>query len=514
MGIPSGLVGRLYAPGSLANEEHGFAFTLVNALADVRVQRVVELHVDDVEVPLHAVTLDVDGGRHRADELPRGEPMAFPQQRRARVHCATGPLSEGRHEIRVHIETVPFGDLHLRAADTIGAAAPAAPHIPHDKGSPRDHTAEMAAERQRFVTAFTGVELHHVPSFSVPPEETRHNIENFTGVAQVPLGIAGPLRVNGEYAQGDFLVPLATTEGSLVASYSRGMKVLSLAGGVTTTISGGGMQRAPVFEFSSAREARDFVDWAEAHLEEIRAVSEATSHVAKLIRIEPYLSNRFAFLRFSFRTGDAAGQNMVGKATYAGYQWILANNPSVRRAYLESNFATDKKFSNVNVLHPRGKRVTAEATVPRALLVEHLRVEPEQLAHHWAVANVGALLSGANNNGLHSVNAITALFIATGQDVANVAEGTAATVYVEMKPDESFYFSITIPSLIVATHGGGTHLPTQRECLEMLGCWGKGKVEKFAEIVAATVLAGELSLAAAISSHEWVSAHEALGRNR
>ena len=205
---------------------------------------------------------------------------------------------------------------------------------------------------------------------------------------------------------------------------------------------------------------------------------------------------------------------MVGKATYAAYQWILANHRAVRRAYLESNFATDKKASRINILHPRGKRVTAEATIPHDLLRKHLHAEPEQLAYHWGVANVGALLSGANNNGLHSANAITAMFIATGQDVANVTEGAAATTYTEITRSGALYFSITIPSLIVATHGGGTHLPTQRECLQMLGCWGKGNVDKLAEIVAATVLAGELSLASAISSLEWVSAHEQLGRNR
>jgi hydroxymethylglutaryl-CoA reductase (NADPH) len=322
------------------------------------------------------------------------------------------------------------------------------------------------------------------------------------------------LRIDGEHAKGDFLIPLATTEGSLVASYSRGMKVLTLAGGVTTTISGDAMQRAPVFVFSSARHARDFVDWIVEHFEQIRAQAEATSSVARLLRVEPFLANKFAFIRFNFSTGDAAGQNMVGKATYAAYQWILANNATITSAFLESNFATDKKPSHVNVLHPRGKRVTAEATIPRALLVEHLRVQPEPLVHHWGVANVGAFLSGANNNGCHSANAITALFIATGQDVANVAEGAAATTYAELTHAGDLYFSITIPSLIVATHGGGTHLPTQRECLALLGCSGAGTVNKLAEIVAATVLAGELSLAAAISSLEWVSAHEKLGRNR
>lgn len=403
------------------------------------------------------------------------------------------------------------------AAAVVTPSPPSPPppnRIPHDLDPSVDSTPELIGQRQRFVQQFSGVQLHHVSTFSLDAAEARGNIENLTGVAQIPLGIAGPLRVNGEYANGDFLVPLATTEGSLVASYSRGMKVLSLAGGVTTTISGDAMQRAPVFIFASAREARAFVDWVQLRIDDLRQEAERTSRVAKLLRVEPFLANKFAFLRFNFSTGDAAGQNMVSKATFAAYRWIIANNPTIRRAYLESNFATDKKPSHVNVLHPRGKRVTAEATVPAALLMEHLRVGAEQLAYHWGVANVGALLSGVNNNGLHSANAITALFIATGQDVANVTEGVAATTYVERTKDDALYFSITIPSLIVATHGGGTGLGTQRECLEILGCWGRGKVNKLAEIVAATVLAGELSLAAAISSLEWVSAHERLGRNR
>lgn len=396
----------------------------------------------------------------------------------------------------------------------MAASAVLPAHIPHDRDPARDHTPDLVAQRQAFAEAYTGGVLDHVRRSSIPCEELRANIENLVGSVQIPLGIAGPLLVNGEHAQGKFLVPLATTEGSLVASYSRGMKVATMSGGVRTTVSGDAMQRAPVFVFDDGRDARDFVQWIERSMDEIRRVAESTSHVARLLRIEPFLSNNFAFVRFNYSTGDAAGQNMVGKATYAAYQWILGNNPTVRKAYLESNFATDKKASHVNVLHPRGKRVTAEVTVPRELLRDHLRVEPESLTRHWAIANVGAMLSGANNNGCHSANAIAALFIATGQDVANVAEGAAATTYTEIKSDGALYFSITIPSLIVATFGGGTHLPTQRECLEMLGCTGAGKVNKLAEIVAATVLAGELSLAAAISAHEWVSAHERLGRNR
>ena len=165
-------------------------------------------------------------------------------------------------------------------------------------------------------------------------------------------------------------------------------------------------------------------------------------------------------------------------------------------------------------MRTRGKRVTAEAVILRDKLIQHMRVEPESLAYHAGIANVGSILSGANNNGLHSANAITAMFIATGQDVANVAESSAGLIYTELTPEKDLYISITIPSLIVATYGGGTGLATQRECLDILGCNGRGKVNKLAEIIAGVVLAGELSLASAISSSDWVSSHEEYGRNR
>ena len=205
---------------------------------------------------------------------------------------------------------------------------------------------------------------------------------------------------------------------------------------------------------------------------------------------------------------------MVGRATFAACSWILDNYAGVEHFYLESNLATDKKASQVNIMHTRGKRVVAECTIKREILIEHMRVEPEALFYHYNVSQIGAVLSGANNNGLHSANGITAMFIATGQDVANVAESSAAIIYVEVTPDKDLYLSITIPSLIVATYGGGTGLATQRECLELLDCWGKGKVYKLAEIIAGVVLAGEISLASAISSSDWVSSHEKYGRNR
>jgi hydroxymethylglutaryl-CoA reductase (NADPH) len=299
-----------------------------------------------------------------------------------------------------------------------------------------------------------------------------------------------------------------------VASYNRGIKVLNLCGGVRVTVIADAMQRAPVFVFEDARSGREFLRWVEANTGTIRQQAEATSSVARLLNIDSYLSNKFVYLRFNYTTGDAAGQNMVGRATFAACSWILDQYPGVKHFYLESNFATDKKSSQINIMRTRGKRVTAEAVILRDVLIQHMRVEPESLAYHYAVANIGSILSGANNNGAHSANAITAMFIATGQDVANVSESSSGLLYTELTPEKDLYISITIPSLIVATYGGGTGLPTQRECLELLDAYGAGKVNKLAEIVAGVVLAGEISLGAAISSSDWVSSHERYGRTR
>jgi hydroxymethylglutaryl-CoA reductase (NADPH) len=384
--------------------------------------------------------------------------------------------------------------------------------VPYSKED--DYAEDIIRQRQELIEERIGEPLQHVNRYSFDPHGLRGNVENFVGVAQVPIGLAGPVHIHGEHAQGEFLIPLATSEGTLVASYSRGMKVLNLSGGITCTVSADQMQRAPVFVFENAREARDFAVWLRDHFDEIKAAAESTSRIAKLLNIEFYQSNKFLYTRFNFSTGDAAGQNMVGRATYVACQWIVNTHGNVPRWFLESNFATDKKASQINSIMTRGKRVTAEATIPGDLLKQHMRTSPQSLCYHYGVQFVGGFLSGVNNNGAHSANGVTAMFIATGQDVANVSESSAGILYCEITPDNALYLSITIPSLIVATYGGGTGLPTQRECLKLIGCDGPGNVNKLAEIVAAVVLAGELSLASAISSHDWVTSHEQYGRNR
>jgi hydroxymethylglutaryl-CoA reductase (NADPH) len=384
--------------------------------------------------------------------------------------------------------------------------------VPRDRQN--DYTREAQQARAEFVKEMTGVELEHVTSYSFDPGILSGNVEQFLGVAQVPIGLAGPLLVHGEHAQGEFYVPLATAEGTLVASYNRGMRLLHESGGVTTTILDDRMQRAPAFLFRSAREAREFGQWLRANFESIKAAAEETTRSGRLIEIEQYSASRMLYTRFDYTTGDAAGQNLTGKATQAACKWIVANYPGIEHYFLESNFATDKKSSQVNMLHTRGKRVVAEAVIPNAVIERVMRSNTELMFRARQVSNLGGFMSGVNNNGAHSANGITAIFIATGQDAANVAESSAAFVHAELRPNGDYYYSVTIPSLIVATYGGGTGLATQRECLEILGCYGAGKVAKFAEIVAATVLCGELSLGSAIVAEEWVEAHDLYGRNR
>jgi len=283
------------------------------------------------------------------------------------------------------------------------------------------------------------------------------------------------------------------------------LKLVRAAGGVKTAIMDDAMQRAPAFLFPSAREARAFGAWLDEHFDEVKEACEQTTRTGRLRDVEQYTASRILFTRFNYTTGDAAGQNLTGKATAAGCAWIVANyDGEIERFLLESNFATDKKSSQVNMLRTRGKRVVAEATIPGPLFEEVMRSSSERLFQARQISNLGGFMSGVNNNGAHSANGITAVFIATGQDVANVAESSAAFVFAELRPNGDYYYSVTIPSLIVATYGGGTGLATQRECLELLGCYGAGKVYKLAEIVAATVLCGELSLGSAIVAEEWV----------
>jgi len=383
-----------------------------------------------------------------------------------------------------------------------------------------DYSMDMVEQRQAFIEAETGAKLHHTRQFSFDPTTMSGNIESLWGVSQIPIGLAGPLLINGEHAQGEFYVPMATVEGTMLASYNRGVKVIRDSGGVTTTVCGEAMQRAPVFIFANARQARDFSSWLDQNFEDIKAQAEKTTSVGKLTDIDHYIAHNMVWSRFNYTTGDAAGQNMTSKATFFACEWIKKNYSNMSHYMLAANFDTEKKASFVNSLKGRGRRVTAELTIPAEVMQQHLRITPQQLYTGQGVAAVGSFLTGSSNNAAHPANGLAALFLATGQDAANIAESHQCSVYTRLTSKGDYYYSITLPSLIMATYGGGTGLATQRECLEIMDCYGPGRALKLCEIAAGLVVAGELSLAAATRidpysrTSDWVESHETLGRNR
>ena len=511
---PVSLLQKLYNRASLRNEDGCVRFSIKSRLSPAMISGISQVVINGEPLAHDKIRVIADA----SDPIPissvdEANPLHFPLGALISFHLDMEPLAEGVHDILLEFEAPPFGRICLEVQDSLRSASKTPGQVPRDTVD--DYSDEIIHTRQAFIREHTGAELKHIGSYSFDPHVTQGNIEHFTGVAQVPLGFAGPLLVKGEHANGEYYVPLACSEGTLVASYNRGMKVLHRSGGVKCAVVGDNMQRAPVFVLEDAVSARRFSEWVEQSKGKITAVAEATDPFVRLDYIDHYLAGKFTYLRFNYKTGDAAGMNMVGKATFAACNWILENCRvvDIKRFFLESNFATDKKASMINMLKTRGKRVVAEAVVKRDVLLEIMDVDTESIYYHGKVANIGSIMSGANNNGCHAANAITAMFIATGQDVANVSESSMGILYSELTPENDLYISMTLPSLIIATCGGGTGLPTQSEALRAMDCEGVGKINKLAEIVAATVLAGEISLAAAISSLDWVSSHDKYGRN-
>ena len=511
--IPPIILKRIYSIGSLKNLKEGAAFIIKNPMKDALIKGLTGILINGKEIPLHEVTVGSNGNAVRASNIDSEHPFPFPMGQEVEFLVHSVALAKNtEHRINISFQTDLFGPLDLEATDSIIITKTAQSLLPYDKQD--NYNMDIIRKRQDFLEEHTGTRFHHIKQHSFDPEVTKGNIENFTGVSQVPLGFAGPLKVNGEHAKGEFFIPMSTSEGTLLASYNRGMKILNMCGGVTVTIIEDRMQRSPAFAFGSARECRDFVLWVDQHMEEIRGHAESCSKVAKLLSIDRYVASRLVYLRFNYYTGDAAGQNMVSMCTYTACNWILSKVDNVKHFYMDGNISTDKKASFINNLTTRGKRVIGEILIPREVLIQQMRADPVTLDNLCRACQLGAFMGGASSNGLHAANALAAIFIATGQDVANVSESSAGMVCTEVTPEGDLYGSLTLPSLIVATHGGGTGLPTQRECLESLGCYGQGKVLKFAEIVAAAATAGEISLAGAIASLDWITSHERLGKNR
>lgn len=350
---------------------------------------------------------------------------------------------------------------------------------------------------------------------TLPAESLKGNIENFIGYAQIPIGIAGPLLVNGIDAKGDFYIPLATTEGALVASYNRGMKACRQSGGITSVCLSEGVQRAPFFKFDNIGTVGLFLKWVHEHRADFDVIIAKTSRHAQLVDLKTNIEGNSVILTFEYTTGDAAGQNMVTICTDQVCKYILSNfEIKPIEWYIESNYAGDKKATAMSFSNVRGKKVSAEIIIPREIVAQTLKTTPEKIAHYWQSSTLAVIQSGAIGAQGHVANGLTALFIACGQDVACISESSIGLTRMEINPNGDLYVAVTLPSLIVGTVGGGTKLPTQNESLQILDCVGVGKAKKFAEICCAVALAGELSIASAMSADHFTSAHQNLGRKK
>lgn len=339
------------------------------------------------------------------------------------------------------------------------------------------------------------------------------NIEHFIGTVKVPVGLAGPLRVNGLHAKNDYLIPLATTEAALVASYNRGAKLITSAGGASAMLIAEGIARTPVFMFYNLQEAGQFVAWATTQFDHFKELAESTTSHGKLKDIDVNIEGNRVTLVFEYTTGDAAGQNMITFATNEVYQYILANSPTKpEKSFLDGNLSNDKKPCSYALRHVRGKKVVAEVHVSRELIAKHLHTTPEKMVDFGLVTTTSAMINGAIGLNAHYANALAALYIACGQDAACVAESAVGISRMEVNRDGGLYTSVTLPNLLVGTVGGGTNLPSQKACLDIMGLHGAGKSKELAEVIACVCLAGELSIVGAFAADHFSRAHQKLAR--
>lgn len=339
-----------------------------------------------------------------------------------------------------------------------------------------------------------------------------HSIENFIGTVKVPVGLAGPLRVNGVHAAGDFYVPLATTEAALVASYSRGAQLVTDAGGCAVVIVNEGVSRAPGFAFDTLRDATLFVAWASGSFDAFAHAARQTTRHGQLVDMQLTVEGNHAYIIFEFLTGDASGQNMVTIATEAICRYIEEHTPiRPRYWFVEANMSGDKKATTHSFMSVRGKKVSAEVVLPAPLVEQRLHTTPERMLDYFRMSMLGGVMSGSIGVQGHYANGLAALFIACGQDAACVSEAAVGITRFEPR-DGGLYASVTLPNLIVGTVGGGTGLPSQKAALDILGLAGSGHAGAFAEVAAALSLAGELSIIGALTAGQFTDAHRRLAR--
>lgn len=362
------------------------------------------------------------------------------------------------------------------------------------------------AMRRAWLAHNTGHTFETVDEMAFTPEDVRGNIENLVGAVHVPLGIAGPIRVNGQHADGSYYVPFATTEGTLVTTYQYGMRAISEAGGANTYVVGDGLDIAPCFVVADTRSALALAQWLREHVDELAAIAAETTAHGRLTEIRPHVFGRRVFAQCFFATGDAMGMNMVNLAADRICSRVRESFPC-EHVYLRCNYSSDKKPAALNLFRPYGKEVLVDVTLPAEVVETYLGVSPRDLLDFAGTGRLGTMQAGALGANAHFANGLAAIYIACGQDVAQIVNASIGFVDAELLDGDDVYVTARLPNLVVGTVGGGTSLPTQRECLELLQCRGDGTARRFAEIVAATLLAGELGIYAALANGRFIEAH-------
>lgn len=341
------------------------------------------------------------------------------------------------------------------------------------------------------------------------------HVENVIGLLRTPIGVAGPLRVRGMSAQGDFPIPLATTEAALVASYHRGCRVLTLAGGCRSIVLSDGVSRSPGFVFPTVLDACQFVIWAGTQHEKFREITTDVIGVDSLTEVSPIVEGNSVYLDLRFASGDSASLVGVNRAVDGICDWIARQSPvPPDRHYPESNFSGEKRAGFSGLTGGRGKRVVAEAILPAEVVRKYLHTGTQAMADYWRLSSIGATLGGSTGGQGHFANGLTAFYLATGQDVASAAASATGVTRMEVTPEGDLYASLSLPSVLVGSVGGATELPSQKACLELMGLSGADKGYALAEVCAGLLLAGELSIVAAMTADRLNRTHRPVTRER
>lgn len=355
------------------------------------------------------------------------------------------------------------------------------------------------------------INLRHIRGCTYDTGFFRGNIENPIGITQIPLGLIGPISVNGKAAKGEFLIPMATTEGALLLTYDLGARIVSMGGGVDVEVISKNVHISPMFPIANDEDEKVIRKFITQNYEHIQRIAEGGSSHTKLLEIVIKRIKNNLVLKCIYDTADAHGLNMINQASFNICKYIEAKTGFA--FYHRSHYSGVKHHSLLNEREGYGRRVIAKTVIP-AKALGMLRVTAQQLKDFTSRCIECGTASEISCINVHASNGITAIFLACGQDMADISSAHVCKGKCEIVNGKDIYWECDFKNLLIATVGGGTGLGTQKECLEIMGCYGSGMSDKFAELIAAAVLAGEIPTAAAVISQTYVDIHNKYGRNK